>query len=132
MNADNTPRCAVLDVEGTLGRFGGDRELFIELGGMLLEDLPPLFEQLREAVRAGEARDVRSRAHALKGLVSGCGGVRAARVAQQLENAGQNEDLNAAPTLLETLSNEVDSLIAALKAYLAEAAGAKNGPQTSR
>jgi HPt (histidine-containing phosphotransfer) domain-containing protein len=132
MNADNTLPGAVLDVEGTLARFGGDRDLFVELGGMLLEDLPPLLNELREAVRAGEARDVRARAHALQGLVSGCGGVRAAHVARQLENAGQNDDLSAAPQLLATLSSEVDLLIRSLNAYLAEASSAKNGPQLSR
>jgi HPt (histidine-containing phosphotransfer) domain-containing protein len=131
MSADYTPPGAVLDVEGTLARFGGDRELFLELSGMLLEDLPPLFDQLRQAVRAGDARDIRSRAHALKGVVSGCGGMRAAHVAQQLENAGENEDLSAAPKFLEMLGSEVDALTVALKAYRAKAAPADNGSQLS-
>ena len=32
----------ILDIDGTLARFGGDKDLFIEMSGMLLEDAPGL------------------------------------------------------------------------------------------
>ena len=37
----------ILDIDGTLARFGGDKELFIEMSGMLLEDAPGLVGRSR-------------------------------------------------------------------------------------
>lgn len=107
----------VLDIKGTLARFGGDNDLFIEMSGILLEDAPKLLADLGEAVGANNAYDVRMRAHALKGLLLGCGGVRSAHVAQSLENAGQSEDLKQAAPLFAALSTEFAELIRALQQY---------------
>jgi two-component system sensor histidine kinase/response regulator len=107
----------VLDIDATLARFGGDKDLFVEMSGILLEDTPRLVAELNDAVRANDAVDVRMRAHALKGLLAGCGGARAARVAQLLENAGESSDLSQAATHFATLRNEVDELTRALQQY---------------
>src|SRR4029079_11231986 len=96
----------ILDIEGTLARFGGDKDLFIEMSGMLLEDAPSLLVDLGQAVDAENAHNVRMRAHALKGLLLGCGGIRAARVAQSLENAGQSFDLRQATLHFTRLQDE--------------------------
>jgi HPt (histidine-containing phosphotransfer) domain-containing protein len=109
----------ILDVDGTLARFGGDKELFVEMSGILLEDAPRLVEDLGRAVKANSAVDVRMRAHAVKGLFLGCGGMRAAHVAQQLENAGQAFDLSQASELFSKLKIEVDALAHALQQYRA-------------
>ena len=116
--SDNGPESSpVLDVQGTLDRFGGDTILFAEMADLLLEDLPSLFDELRAAVRSKDAIGVRERAHALKGLVAGCGGERATRVAQSLESAGQSEDLSQAPNLIESLAVELQALIRALRDF---------------
>jgi len=107
----------ILDLDGTLARFGGDKELFIEMSGILLEDTPRLVAELGEAVGANKSADVRNHAHALKGLLAGCGGIRAAHVAQLLENAGQSADLSQAAALFATLTNEVDELTRVLQEY---------------
>jgi len=109
----------ILDIDGTLARFGGDKELFIEMSGMLLEDAPGLVADLGCAVDAKNAHDVRMRAHALKGLLLGCGGVRAAHIAQVLENAGQSADLGQAPSQFATLQDEFAQLSRALQQYRA-------------
>ena len=109
----------ILDIDGTLARFGGDKELFIEMSGMLLEDAPGLVAKLGQAVDAENAHDVRMRAHALKGLLLGCGGVRAAHIAQVLENAGQASDLHQAPSQFSTLQYEFEQLTRALEQYRA-------------
>jgi HPt (histidine-containing phosphotransfer) domain-containing protein len=111
------PSAEVLDLEGTLARFGGDEELFAEMAGYLLEDAPRLSGDLQRAVEAKDATAVRMNAHALKGLLAGCGGVRASQVAQRLENAGQAFDLSQAAAIMETLKSEVDLLMRALKSY---------------
>jgi two-component system, sensor histidine kinase and response regulator len=113
MGGDNS-NDPVLDLEGTLTRLGGDKELFAELIGYLWEDAPRLFQELSAAVQAGDAEAVRSRAHALKGLIAGCGGVRATKVAQQLEDAGSSADLSNASDLLQQLDSELNEFYKAL------------------
>ena len=107
----------ILDIDGTLARLGGDKDLFIEMIGMLLEDAPELLAALSRAVEEENAHDVRMRAHALKGLLLGCGGVRAAHIAQVLENDGQVADLHQAPAQLATLQNEFQLLMRVLERY---------------
>src|ERR1700709_1645547 len=102
MAVESVKTTPILDIDGTLARFGGDKDLFFEMSGMLLEDAPGQLADLGGAVDAENAYDVRMRAHALKGLLLGCGGVRAAHVAQLLENAGQASDLRQAPTHFAT------------------------------
>ena len=117
MSVDSVASEPILDIEGTLTRFGGDKELFVEMSGIVLEDSPRLVNDLRRAVAANDAAAIRSHAHALKGLMLGCGGVRAARVAQSLENAGHGGELKNAPSLLESLVREFDQLTRALEQY---------------
>src|SRR5258708_2645723 len=119
----------ILDIDGTLARFGGDKKLFIEMSGMLLEDAPDLLSELGRAIDAEDAHDVRMRAHALKGLLLGCGGVRAAHIAQVLENAGQAANLRQAPAQFATLQDEFQQLTRALQQFraLSEVAHTSNG-----
>jgi HPt (histidine-containing phosphotransfer) domain-containing protein len=109
----------ILDIDGTLARFGGDKKLFIEMAGMLLEDAPGLLADLGRAVDVENAHDVRMHAHALKGLLLGCGGVRAAHVAQVLENDGHSSDLRQAASHFATLRDELENLTRALQQYRA-------------
>jgi HPt (histidine-containing phosphotransfer) domain-containing protein len=109
----------ILDIEGTLARFGGDKQLFIEMFGILLDDAPRLMGELRSAVAAKNAADVRARAHAVRGLLAGCGGVRAARVAQLLEDAGNSSNLSRSEPLLDELVGEFEELSRALHQYRA-------------
>ncbi len=107
----------ILDIEGTLARFGGDKQLFIEMSGVLLDDAPGLIVELARAVAAKNAADVRARAHAVKGLLAGCGGVRAARVAQSLEDAGEASDFAQTDGLSHDLEREFEQLRRALQEY---------------
>lgn len=110
MNIEQRPSGAILDVDGTLARFGGDRHLFHDIIGFFLEDAPPLMEDLHAAVQQSDAVRVRSAAHALKGLCAGCGGVRAAQAAQRVENAGAAGDLEDVDGMIELLDREFETL----------------------
>lgn len=123
MRVDSMPPAPVLDVEGTLARFGGDKKLFADLAGFLLDDMPTVFNNLRHAIATKDAGSVRGSAHALKGLCAGCGGIRAAHVAQDIEDAGQLGDIAQAVTLIESMENELQLLTQALKAYHASSNG---------
>jgi HPt (histidine-containing phosphotransfer) domain-containing protein len=117
MSSESVPAGCVLDVAGTLARFGGDQALFLEMAGFLFEDAPRLHSQLREAVQKQNAASIRMSAHALKGLMAGCGGVRAANAAQKVETAGQNGDLRNIQAQVELLGEELELLMQALQAY---------------
>ena len=117
MRVDSMPSPPVLDIEGALRRLGGDRDLFVELASFVLEDVPPLFNNLRNAVATRDAASIRGTAHALKGLVAGCGGVRVAQVAQAIESAGQGGNVAQAASLIESLNTELQLLTHALRAY---------------
>jgi HPt (histidine-containing phosphotransfer) domain-containing protein len=114
MDSETAPAGPVLDLEAALARLGNDRELFAEMAGFLLVDAPKLFEELRAAVDRQDASAVRMKAHALKGLVAGCGGVRATITAQALEDAGRTGNLRQASRLLPTLQTELNLLTQAL------------------
>jgi HPt (histidine-containing phosphotransfer) domain-containing protein len=107
----------ILDIDGTLARFGGDKDLFIEMSGIVLEDAPRVFSNLCSAVETQDAAAIRSHAHALKGLLAGCGGVRAAKAAQILEDAGNSARLENSIEMLRTLETEFESLSRALERY---------------
>ena len=109
----------ILDIDGTLARFGGDKNLFIEMSGIVLEDAPRVFSNLRSAVESHDATAIRSHAHALRGLLAGCGGVRAAKAAQILEDAGNSARLENSSQMLAALNAEFESLSRALERYRA-------------
>lgn len=119
MNAESVPAACVLDLAGTLARFGGDKELFVEIAGFFFEDAPRLFSDLRDAVEVRNPESIRMSAHALKGLVAGCGGVRAANAAQKVETASQQGNLKNISLLVDSLGEELELLKQALSAYRA-------------
>jgi HPt (histidine-containing phosphotransfer) domain-containing protein len=108
---------SILDIDCTLARFGGDKNLFIEMSGIVLEDAPRVLADLRRAVESNDATAIRSHAHALKGLLAGCGGVRAASAAKVLEDAGNSTRLANSSEMLRTLEAEFDSFTRALNSY---------------
>ena len=119
MTAESATAGCVLDAAGALGRLGGDRQLFADMVGFFFEDAPRLFSDLGEAALQQNASAVRMCAHALKGLVAGCGGVRAASAAQKVETAGQENDLSKIAPLVEALGGELELLKQALQPYRA-------------
>jgi two-component system, sensor histidine kinase and response regulator len=117
MTAESVTAGCVLDAASALARLGGDKQLFADMAGFFYEDAPRLYSELRGAVRQRNAADIRMSAHALKGLVAGCGGVRAASAAQKVETAGHENDLSNIESLFESLGEELEQLRQALQGY---------------
>jgi HPt (histidine-containing phosphotransfer) domain-containing protein len=111
MDRDQFGHETVLDIPSALRRLGGDVELLTDLIGFFIEDAPQLLDKLQAAIKQQDANAARKAAHALKGLILGCGGVRAARVAQVVEDAAQTEDWDKIVQFAETLGSELDTLI---------------------
>jgi HPt (histidine-containing phosphotransfer) domain-containing protein len=117
MHVERPQSESVLEVESTVARLGGDQKLFVEMIGFFLEDAPRLEAGIHAAVEAKNASTVRLTAHALKGLVAGCGGVRAAQSAQRVEDVAQLGDLRGITPLLDALAEELELLRQAVRAY---------------
>lgn len=111
------PTDTVLDVESTLQRLGGDEELYLDMIGFFVEDAPTLMSELQAGLASNNAFATRKAAHALKGLVLGCGGVRAARVAHSVEDAAQAHNLEVAESFADTLAEELHALTEAINEY---------------
>jgi HPt (histidine-containing phosphotransfer) domain-containing protein len=118
LRLDGTASLAILDVEGSLARFGGDQQLFVEMTTFMLEDAPLLLAKLRTALSAGNAEAVERSAHALKGLLMNGGGIRAGNAAQTLEDAARSRDLGQAHRLLQTIDAEIEALSKAIRESL--------------
>ncbi len=117
MKLESPPSDIVLDIQGTLDRFGGDKRLFQEIIAFFLEDSPPLLCELKRAALASQSQAVREIAHALRGLIAGCGGIRATQAAQRVERAGEQADLENIRELIATLESELELLWQTAKDY---------------
>jgi HPt (histidine-containing phosphotransfer) domain-containing protein len=87
------------------------------MASILLEDVPRVAQQLKAAVVAKDPIAIQMKAHALKGLVAGCGGVRTAQSAQKLEDAGKDGRLDDTAQQLAELEIELRQFIEAIRPY---------------
>lgn len=94
---------------------GGDASLCAEIIQMFLEDCPIKVDEIRAAIAGGDAAALVASAHSLKGSAAylSAGIVRAR--AAELERAGRDRALDAAPALLAALEAAVDQLLPELR-----------------
>jgi HPt (histidine-containing phosphotransfer) domain-containing protein len=104
----------VLDQQSVLARVGGNVELLKELEGVFRDDCARLIPEIRQAVGAGDARQINQAAHTLKGMVAYFGAADATEAANSLERMGHAGELESAQERLSTLIAEIDRLQAAL------------------
>src|SRR5262249_1113785 len=71
-----------------LARVGDDRALLKELIGLFLAECPRWLAAIREAIRQGDAAELRRAAHSIKGTVGTFGAPAAFEAAQRLETMG--------------------------------------------
>lgn len=108
---------SILDIQSALGRLGGDEELLSDMIGFFIEDGPHLMNSIQAAADAKDAPATRKAAHALKGLILSCGGVRAGRAAQAVENMAHMNEMEEIELLIENLKSEFDVLVEATLPY---------------
>jgi two-component system, sensor histidine kinase and response regulator len=105
------------DLEATLKRLDGDRNLLRELSGFFFEDSPVVVEQLRASLLSGNLSAVERAAHSLKGLTANVGSGPACLVAGRIEDSARKKDLTTAAANLEELGQEMARLTAALEQF---------------
>ncbi|MFW8595722.1 response regulator [Cribrihabitans neustonicus] len=116
--ADQEP--APVDWQDALGRLG-DEALLREMAELFLSQAPGLAEAIEAARTAGDAAELRRAAHTLKGSAKVVSASGVAALAEQLEAAGQREQLAAAPALQQQLDRELKRCAEALEDKLAAA-----------
>ena len=106
------------DPTATLEQLGGDEELAREIIALFLVDCPEQLDQLRAAVRDGDAETIRKAAHALKGAVSNFTSERPTTTVAELEHHGQAAQLGEASAALSQLEPELAALMSSMNDFL--------------
>ncbi|MGB3635394.1 MAG: PAS domain S-box protein [Rubrobacteraceae bacterium] len=102
----------------------GEPDILTELFEIFLQDAPDRIEYLKEAAESGDALALSRIAHTLKGSSSNLGAGRMSNVCQELEEAGQSENLEGLDVLLRRLDAEFESARSELNTHLTT--GSKN------
>jgi HPt (histidine-containing phosphotransfer) domain-containing protein len=95
----------------------GDRELAVELTQIFLSELEPRIREIQAAIRSGDARELRSAAHALKGSAASVSGKAVAATALSLEHLGANGTVEGAEALFPVLESRAADLRERLVAF---------------
>ncbi|MDO9131279.1 MAG: response regulator [Anaerolineales bacterium] len=99
-----------LDLQMALPRFNDDRAFFLELCQEFMAHLPDQIQGMQAALKSGDANTLSRLAHNLKGISANFSAGPLSDLAAQLETLGKQEDLTAAPALLEQIEIESDRL----------------------
>jgi len=104
----NSTRQAV-EIKAALAATGGDSELLKEAVTLFLEeDYPRQLRELKQGIEHDNAGAVKAAAHGIKGAVNSFGGYAVGSIALQLQEMGQNGDLQGARDLVGDLEKEME------------------------
>jgi two-component system sensor histidine kinase/response regulator len=112
------------DRRAALARLDGDEALLQEIAGIFLIDGPRYFKEMQRAMSDGDGQALSRWAHTLKGSTAYLGAADATAAAVRLETIGKEGDLAGAPAALRSLDEELQRLLAGIKALTLEAASA--------
>jgi len=113
----------VFDLQITLARLGGHRQLFEKLVHFYFDDAPQLVEKLRHAAVHGDVAQVERAAHTLKSLAANFEALAASRAALRVEEFAQARNLGSAIECIPELEKQLHRLDAALERYTEDTTG---------
>ncbi|HEX9644753.1 MAG TPA: Hpt domain-containing protein [Acidimicrobiia bacterium] len=113
-----TDELRIVDMDKALELMGG-QELFTEIVGMLLDELPDLVDQLHADAAAGDLVALSKTAHRLKGNFGVVAAEQAYAAARDLEYAGREEDVAGAELCLVELEAAIERVVDELRALIA-------------
>jgi signal transduction histidine kinase/CheY-like chemotaxis protein/HPt (histidine-containing phosphotransfer) domain-containing protein len=87
----------------------GESDLFSELAGQFVQQMPAWLEEIESAASHGNAESVRRQAHRLLGLCRQIGAERMARICDELESMDSESDVTWMLREVELLHTEFDS-----------------------
>ena len=112
-----------MDRTSMLARFLDDEALLREMVTRLTALVPQDLDAMRTAATAGDVETIHRRAHSLKGALGLFGSGTAFDVVSRLESVSRSGDLEASVRDLETLSGELEQLLAELQALVPPTSG---------
>ncbi len=101
---------AILNVELALEQIGGDRDLLKEVYEIYLADVPRKFDELREAIDAGDLETAMRAAHSLKGASASIAAETVRAISQEIEQFSSDGDLDKAASMVPALETAMDRL----------------------
>ena len=113
---------SILQTLSMLGERRG-KDLLGQLFGLFLEQGPTSFSSLRGALASGDAAEVKSTAHSLKGSYRSLGTPRLAELSRQLEEMGSSGQLAGGESILAELELCFGQTSEALRSFLASRGG---------
>jgi len=105
----------LFDGEAFGRQVGGDRALGIEILHMFLEDCPVRVAAIRAAVERGDAKEIQTTAHALKGAAGYLTAAFVVEAAARLERIGREGRVAEAAAALEELDAAVAQVVPELR-----------------
>ncbi len=93
----------LFDRSAALDRIGGDEELLREIAELFLAEYPTLIQDIRVALKNGDAAGLERSAHSLKGSVANFEARSAVDAAFRLETMGRARNLDRAPSAFAEL-----------------------------
>jgi HPt (histidine-containing phosphotransfer) domain-containing protein len=106
-----------LNRDELLERLGGDEQLVQEVVRLFLDDCPRRLADLKAAVEARDAEQIRTTAHALKGAAGNLSAMALFEAARTLERMAHENQLDAADAVWRQLSTEADHVLDALSRF---------------
>ena len=100
-----------LDRDAVMESLGGDQELFLDVIGILLEELPRHMVSLGEAISRGDGCAIEHLAHSIKGEVGYLSLPEVSQTACELEAIGREADLAQAASLYAGLQAKVAEVL---------------------
>lgn len=96
-----------VDLEASLTRMAGDRELLDEMVGLFREDAPALLARIEKSLESSQPNELERAAHSLKGLCANLESKRAAAAANALLEAARAGDLALARDLVPEMQRQI-------------------------
>lgn len=105
------------DKQASLVRLLNDETLFLQMLEMFREQTPELMDSMKSHYQQQEFELLRRDAHKLKGSASAVGAISVLDCARELEDAAQSADEQQCESILQTLNDKIDQMLAAIADY---------------
>lgn len=92
-----------IDMEEALEIMDGDEELLKEIFDDFINDYPEIIAKIKETIEVGDAENLNSFAHQLKGMLKNVAATRVADIAFELETMGKEQDLSKVADIFDRL-----------------------------
>jgi len=110
----------VLSYDDAIG-FMGSHELFVEIGEMLLEELPELMDKIYTCFAADDLLEVSRTAHRIKGNFGVIAAHEAQAAAKALEHIARDGDAAGSRVAVDALNRAVERAVPVLEQHITPA-----------